>query len=178
MKIVGIDQSLTNTGLATVQDGAFTFTGRISTDKMKVKGHKRIDVILDKTMETIGSAGPADVLVGLEGPAMSAKGSAVVQIFGLYAVLTRELYRAGLTYFVATPQHVKQYATGKGNANKDEVLAAVIRRHPDIDFASNDIADAMMIAAIGARRVGAPVEATIPARCLEVLAKINWDHQG
>lgn len=178
MKIVGVDQSLRNTGLATIERGVFISTGRVSTEKMNVKGHSRIDVIIDEIMRTVGDTPSASVRVGIEGPAMSAKGSAVVQIFGLYGILCRELYLAGLRYYVVTPQSVKQYATGKGNASKDEVLAAMIRRHPEVDFFSNDIADAMAVAAIGARKFADPVEDSLPKRAIEALDKVQWDHQG
>ena len=72
------------------------------------------------------------------------------------------------------PALLKKYATGRGNAAKDEVLAAVVRRYPHADINGNDIADAVVLAAMGARHREAPIENSLPALNASALAKVNW----
>ena len=64
------------------------------------------------------------------------------------------------------------FATGRGNAGKDEVLAAAIRRYPAWGIAGNDIADATVLAAIGARLLGHPLEESLPQTHLRALNKL------
>jgi Holliday junction resolvasome RuvABC endonuclease subunit len=52
-----------------------------------------------------------------------------------------------------------QYATGKGNAQKDHVLAAAIRLWPDVAITGNDTADALILAAIGCRTLNLSIDA-------------------
>ena len=65
------------------------------------------------------------------------------------------------------------YATGKDNAGKDAVLAAVVRRYPDVDVTGNDEADALVMAAMGARLLGHPLEDSLPQSHLRALAGLE-----
>ena len=58
---------------------------------------------------------------------------------------------------IVPPTVRAKYATGNGNAGKDEVLAAVIRRWPHAPVENNDQADAFVIAAIAAHLDGHPL---------------------
>ena len=74
-----------------------------------------------------------------------------------------------------TPTARAKYGTGKGNAAKDAVLAAVIRRYPAVDVTGNDEADALILAAMGARHLGIPLELSpVPGPCLDALLKVRW----
>lgn len=173
-RIVGVDPSLTSTGIALVEGGRFTAVERVRT---KLKGHQRVDHIVSRILEVADS--PVDTLVGIEGTAMGAKGAAVVQIFGLWGIITRELWKAGFRYYVVGPTTLKKYATGSGAAGKDDVMTAVVRSYPDVDFTGNDMADAMVIAAIGARQHDAPIAGETKTKIqLETLGKVDWDHAG
>lgn len=167
MRFLGIDPSLTSTGLALVEDGRVVDLRRISS---KRKGHDRIEDIVC-AINTL--ADPA-TQVGIEGPAMHAKGSATVQIFGLWGVITHELWRRGHNYYVVTPSGRCRYATGRGNAAKDQVLAAVIKRYVDVDVTGHDVADALVIAAMGARHYGEPLEASLPEANQNALGGVQW----
>lgn len=168
MSVLGIDPSLTSTGLALIEHGQVTGLHRVRSVN---KGHERIQNILD----AIEFLTDDNVTVGIEGTAYSAKGSSVVQVFGLWGVITHQLYRWGIPYYVVPPSSRCKYATGKGNASKDEVLAAVIRRYPDVEVASNDIADALVVAAMGARYMGTPIEsAGLPQTHLKALEGVQW----
>jgi hypothetical protein len=58
------------------------------------------------------------------------------------------------------------------------VLAAVVRRYPHADITGNDIADALVLAAMGARQLGFPIEESLPQANQAALAKINWPEVG
>lgn len=172
MKVLGLDPSLTSTGLALVEGGKVLELKRI---RSKKKGHERVQEILS---EVIYYAAQAD-MVGIEGVAYGAKGSSVAQIFGLWGVLTHALWGLGPrgggdNYYVVPPTVRAKYGSGKGNAGKDEVLAAVIRRYLDVDVTGNDVADALVIAAMGARQYDAPLEANLPAANLKAMEGVTW----
>jgi crossover junction endodeoxyribonuclease RuvC len=172
MRVLGIDPSLTSTGLALIEDGKVTEIDRV---RSKKKGHDRVQDILTQIWSfTRPDLEGRTVTVGIEGPAMHAKGSSVVQIFGLWGVITHYLWTLHVPYYVVTPSGRCKYATGKGNADKDQVLAAVIRRYPDAEVASNDIADALVIAAMGSRYYGHPLEADLPETHLKAMEGVQW----
>lgn len=170
-RILGIDPSLTSTGLALVEGGRVVQTQRV---KSKKAGHARIDEILDAIWNIGPDKGALDLKVGIEGPAMGAKGRSVVQIFGLWWVIAHQLHTWSLPYYVVPPSNLKIYATGNGGADKDSVLLAVDRRYPDAHVGGNDVADALVIAAIGARHHGEPLESSMPANHLRALDGVQW----
>lgn len=166
-RILGVDPSLTSTGLATVEGGRVLQVSRI---RSKKKGHERIQEILGGIHEHLTPG----TVVGIEGTAMGAKGASVVQIFGLWGIITHRLWEWKVPYYVVTPTARAKYATGSGSAGKDEVLAAVIRRHLDVQITGNDEADALTIAAMGARKIGHPVDGKVSAACQSTLEKVDW----
>lgn len=191
-RVIGVDPSLTSTGLVSAEAGRVTAAQRV---RSKAKGADRVQEILDAIELAIKKRPwrdegelclaegelclarpvPDDVVVGIEGPAMGAKGSSVVQIFGLWGIITHQLWQWGVPFYVVPPSSLKKYATGKGNASKDEVLARVVRNYPDVDVTGNDVADALVIAAIGARRhLEYPLESTITNAQLDAMGKVQW----
>ena len=67
------------------------------------------------------------------------------------------LFYVDTPFIVVPPTVVKLYATGKGNAHKDEVLAAAIRAGCHESVTTNDRADAWWLRAIGLHLHGEPV---------------------
>jgi crossover junction endodeoxyribonuclease RuvC len=69
-----------------------------------------------------------------------------------------------------------KYATGKGNAGKQDVLASVVRDHPDTEILDHNMADAMIFAAMGSRSIGKPMEIRMQESPeMEAYDKVNWD---
>lgn len=178
-RVVGVDLSLASNGLADSR-------GRVQ--RVQTKGHasdSTCDVLrrlnhIALEVATFATMGMSDSgagsryavpdqshLVVIEGPAFS-RGA----MGGQHA-------RAGLWWLVAdridvVPPNVRaMYATGKGNAGKDAVLAAAIKRYPAWEITGNDIADAAILAAIGARMLGHPVEDSLPKSHLRALDKLT-----
>jgi crossover junction endodeoxyribonuclease RuvC len=93
---------------------------------------------------------------------------------GLWWHLVIKLRVKGYPVVEVPPANLKRCATGKGNSPKDHVLAVVIKRYPQVDISSNDIADAVALAMMGARHLGFPVEDSLPQANLAALDRISW----
>lgn len=167
--VIGLDLSLTSTGVAGVSNGT-GWADRIKTPG-KLGGCERLRWILDHIHGYIQGAR----LVLIEGPSYgSANGqSGHHERAGLWWIVTYRLWQEQVTTVTIPPTNLKMYATGKGNASKDAVLAAAIRRYPDVQFDGNDQADGLILAAIGADHLGFPL-ANVPAKNRAALAAIQW----
>lgn len=184
--VVGIDLSLTSTGVAVVNHKGATAVQRVrskapSTPRNAKTGkpepatleqrHERLQSIWRKVVQLARWA----ELVVVEQPAFSAQGGQHHDRSGLWWDVVHELLNLGVPLVEVTPGAVKKYATGKGNAGKDDVLAAVVRRYAAVaEVGNNDEADALVLAAMGARHLGFPLEESLPTKHLEALEAVRW----
>jgi crossover junction endodeoxyribonuclease RuvC len=181
MRVVAIDLSLTSTGYAVWEEGrGIVRHGRIV---MKVAPPKTVEGHLGRferlALEIIDTAGIRlhDVVV-IEGLSMHSKSSSLDKIIGNWWIAVREIVRVVIPpVILVTPGQRAKYATGKGNAGKDEVMLATARRYPNLLINNNDEADAVILAAMGARAFGHPIEESLPAAHLEPISKIDWGIQ-
>lgn len=155
---VGIDLSMTSTGIATIHGDQIT-TSRVTSKPTRGDTgteSNRLRLIVREILEHVPYS---DVTyVGIEGPSYGSQGNGQHIRGGLWWLLRGELDHWDIDTIIVPPASVKKYATGKGNAGKDEVLAAVIRRYPQVDVRGNDEADALAIAALTARYHGFPID--------------------
>lgn len=143
MRVVGLDLSLTSTGVAP-SDGA---TYRIKTTAKETLPN-RLRTIADRVCFEISDK----TLVVIE----EVPSHAAFSITALAKVHGAVLYKIGdVPMLYATPPVLKKYATGKGNANKDAVLAEAIRRF-NFQGTSNDEADAFILMNMGLDLLGIP----------------------
>ena len=177
MIVDGVDPSLTATGVAVVDtDDVLS----IRVDSVGGKGHRdaswfdRWRRVEDLAGRVIGVFGGCADLVVIEAPSLAQRnaGSAHDRA-GLWWSLFGRLARAEVPVLPVPPAVRAKYATGKGNAPKDAVMLAVARRYPQAPVATNDHADAVALAAIGARMLGEPVEGSLPKTHLDALAKLT-----
>jgi crossover junction endodeoxyribonuclease RuvC len=168
MRILGIDQSLTSTGLVIIDSGTIDLVETLKPGP--TRGYQRVQMILDRVKELALNCDEA----AIEGPAMHARGRAVTAIFGLYGCLTQMLWAIGRDPWIVPPSVRARYATGAGNAGKDAVLASVIRRYNDDRILGNDSADALAIADVVARRLGEPINTVkhLPKTALDAVSKV------
>ncbi|WP_344250995.1 hypothetical protein, partial [Isoptericola hypogeus] len=92
---------------------------------------------------------------------------------GLWWLMVHRLLRNDYPVAVVAPPARAKYATGAGNAAKDKVLAAVVRRYPNVEVTGNDEADALVLAAMGARRLGHAID-DLPKNHLVAMEKVAW----
>lgn len=171
---VGLDLSLTSTGIATIHGERATVDRVISNPKKDATTADQAER-LTNILHLIFDRLPVSeyTVIGVEGPSFASQGSAAHILGGLWWMVRASLHGHGAKVAVVPPGTVKKYATGKGNASKDEVLAAVIRRYPTVNVMNNDEADALVIAALVARRQGYPVEDQMPAKNLEAVSGVG-----
>lgn len=163
--VMGLDLSLTSTGVASSRGWADVIKA-----PPKLRGHDRMHHLLNVILDHVGTAG----LVVVEGPSYGSQAGQAGhhERAGLWWLTTHAMWKRGIPVAVASPSSVKRYACGAGNASKDAVLSSVVRRF-DWFTGNNDAADAVVLAALGADRLGTPM-VTMPAAHRTALDGVQW----
>jgi crossover junction endodeoxyribonuclease RuvC len=167
--VLGLDLSLTSTGAAAI--GGFTGSQADTTrlrPPPKFKGHTRL-LWLQNEIADLARDVP---LVVVEGPSYASTGRGQHERAGLWWLVTHHLWATGVPLAVVPPSNLKRYATGKGNAGKDDVLREVTKRFPWF-AGGNDEADALVLAAMGADHLGHPLT-PMPATHRTALDGVDW----
>lgn len=161
MRIVGLDLSLTATGVA---DGGGTRT--LST---KLRGVERLSWFYSQIQDVVEKHA-TDTIVILEGYSFGSKFSHAHSLGELGGIARVALFRIGVPFAEVPPKVLKKYATGNGNSGKDEVIAAAIRK---FDFAghSNNEADACILRHIGLAQYSGD---TVTKEHQLLLTKVAW----
>lgn len=166
--VLGLDLSLARTGIAGNAGGGWT---DVLAPPKGTAGVARIDwirsAIVDRYLANV-------CLVAIEGPSYGSQAgqSGHHERAGLWWVVVRALWRRRIPYAVVSPKSRAKYATGTGNAGKDAVVREVTRRFGWFD-GDNNQADALVLAAMAADHLGAPM-ATMPQSHRAALAAITW----
>lgn len=164
--VVGIDLSLTSTGLCLVQDRMIAKVERVQTkgslsDRIPER-NKRLHWITDKVLDFV-IANEVDLVV-VEAPSYGSQYGAAHDRSGLWWRVMGDLLLEGYPVALVSPQGRAKYATGKGNSPKKMVETNVRQRYAlhDITWPSrgkgDDIADAILLAAMGSRWLGYPLK--------------------
>lgn len=179
MKAVGLDLSLTSSGVATALWPVTGLPPEVTVRRVGSIG-KQTDTLamrsgrLRTLAHGIATRCAGASLVIVEGPAYGQTSGHAHDRSGLWWLVIARLTANSIPVVEVTTQQLKMYATGKGNGSKDATLAAVVRRYPHIDVTGNDEADALTLLAMGARHLGRPIEPEMPAAHLRALAKVAW----
>lgn len=176
MKVVGIDISLTGTGVAIHEAGGLSYVREHGRDGKRGEPFTmRGDRIDELVSDVLADCQGADLAV-LEAHDFGVKVSASSHDrSGVFWIVVRELRRLGTEVAQATPQTLKQYATGSGNASKDSVLVATVRRYPTIHVMTNNQADALTACSMGVRHLGlAPIETAWNHTMEHAMTKVEW----
>lgn len=176
--VVGLDLSLTSTGIAALDVGG----GALFTHAVRSKGTKA-DRLPQNTARLRDLAGRITAAVRRVDPDLvvvesalfsSHQDSSAHRRAGLWWLVVDTL-DAAYPVVAAAPTTVKKFATGKGNADKSAVLLAVARRWGEdvLPDARGDRADAAVLAALGAYRLGGASLPVTKARTA-VCEKVHW----
>ncbi len=156
-RFIGVDYSTTQTGIAIV-DGehwqTFSITSKPSGPSLLAYDDRIIGLARD--ISAAIDFQPGDV-IGIEGIAFAGRGSSVDRLHYAWHRTFEYLARTAEEPLLVTTNQVKQLATGKGNAQKDEVVLAAERRIPQARVRNNDEADAVWIAVGVSILTGSPV---------------------
>lgn len=163
MNIVGLDLSLRQTGIA-YPDGS---TATIHSSK---RGVERLDDLVGAIEAEVSSNDGPDLVV-IEGYSFNSRNSGE-HLGELGGVVRLTLWRAGIPFIEVPPAVVKKYACGKGNATKEAVLVAAVRRS-NKEMVHTDEADAWWLRALALDAYGEP-EVDVPAVNREAITRIAW----
>lgn len=164
MKVVGLDLSLTGTGIAYVD-------GTIATLKTALRGLERLAWIVATVTDTV-EPGAADVdLVVIEDVA-PVRANAIAQLAMLHGAVRLTLHKRGVPMAFVPPATLKKYATGRGVATKPDMRMALYKR-VGIDLADDNQVDAWWLRAAGLDHLGTPV-IDMPATHRDALKKVEW----
>jgi crossover junction endodeoxyribonuclease RuvC len=180
--VLGIDLSLTCTGLAIAEftlpwEGRIAWTGTVKTPP---SGNAldartlRLRDIRNQCEAAVMRYNP--VLAVIEAPSFGSVHGAAHDRSGLWWLVVDMLFLRSIPTAQVAPTARAKYGTGKGNAPKDQVHKAVQTNYgtDDLPIRTNDEADALLLAAMGARHLGQPVELWLPTGAIDAMEKVKW----
>lgn len=171
-RVTGVDLSLTGTGLCIAEWGDPTGDDVTVVTLRPPKGLMDLPRLRWLRAEVVAGCEESDLVV-VEGLAFSTRTGKASERAGLWWLVVDALDALNIPVAVMPPASVKTYATGKGNAGKDEVLADTVRRYPTVLVRDNNQADALILAAAGLDHLDAPL-ATLPATHRRALTGVTW----
>lgn len=177
--VIGLDLSLTSTG------GCLTIGGRVQ-EMWSIPTTGKKSATLEQRADRLGSIanrvieyvkGDDTDLVVIEGPSYGSRFGSPHDRSGLWWLVVRDVLLEGVPVAVVAPQARAKYGTGSGGSKKDVVLAHVIERYADVapKPKNDDEADALLLASMGSRHLGFPVEpGELPEANLASLDGVAW----
>lgn len=162
MTVVAFDLSLTCTGYADA-----TGCGVLVPPASVGRGIARVGWIRDAVLERV----TAGNVVAVEGYSFASRGRAIISLGELGGAVRLAFADRGIAFADVPPSCRCMYATGKGNAPKEAVLAAAIRTLGYMGH-STDEADALWLHAMATAHYASTSSLTGKQR--QALAAIDW----
>lgn len=192
--VSGIDLSLTTTGWANFRDGEefggrYIKTGRVlsssqGADATTFNRDQRLTSIAARLVRDVTQDLPPRESIPLEDApifviesplyAPNSTGSQHDRS-GLWWLVVHALMKQGIVVEVA-PTTLKRYITGKGggpDSGKDAMIAHINRLYGEF-ITDNNVADALGLAAMGAREIGHPIELSTQRVTPAALEAVKW----
>lgn len=163
--VVGIDPSLTGTGVA--------FDGRTWTYGTKPASSLTGQLArLRWIAAAVCDRAPAGSLVVIEAPAYSRANQGTHRGAGLWWMLVDLLDARGCTVVEVGPSVLKKFATGKGTASKADMRMALFRR-AEVDLDDDNQVDAFWLRQIGLHLLSDPAALPLPKAQLAALGGLR-----
>lgn len=167
MRVLALDLSLTSTGVA-LPDGTVQ---RLTTP---LRGCERLAHLRNSVarlcVDEVGR--PKADLVVVEEYAFSRAAAHSHELGELGGVIRLWLHESLIPWCPIGPSTLKKFATGKGNASKEDMLVAAVKRL-GYDGSSNDEADALWLRAAALDAYGIPL-VEMPKAQRDALGKVDW----
>lgn len=144
MKILGIDQSLTETGYFVLDTATQEETFGVITPSKDLEPIDRLDVLFSRFGSLIYETAPQ--VIGIEGYGFCGKGRAR-ELGELGGILRLFLVRERIKTWEVPVGTLKKFVSGKGNAQKDLMLLKTFKNF-GIEFENHNISDAFGICAM------------------------------
>ena len=184
-RVVGIDLSLTATGIAALTDGdhvpAVCLSGSTgSKDATLAQQSKRHSELVADIIGTVYGRGEKflrPAMVVIEGPSLGNPRNSDTSSWrraGVWWQVVQTLVDDQVPVISVSPAALKKFATGKGNAAKTAVALAVQREWPTVILSDDNICDALGLAMIGAAKLGMDCGFRVTAARREVMNKVDW----
>lgn len=164
--IIGIDPSLTSTG--------YSGCGLMGTLVSKFTGVERLVDLSDKLANILTTA-PSGLVVVIEGYSFASRNSQAHSIGELGGVYRVTMHKMGIPFIEVPPTSRAKFATGRGNASKNEVISALSARTGIVwsGKGADDEADAFILEEMGLVAQGMG-RYEWPKVNLEAMEKIDW----
>lgn len=163
---IAFDLSLTCTGWCTGRE--LGEIGTLIPPKGVDRGIRRLQWIRDQVLGLVAKSDAQ--LVVLEGYSFASRGRAIISLGELGGVVRCALTDAGFPFVDVAPSCRALFATGKGNASKEQVLAEAIRRLGYRGH-SNDEADALWLWTLAEARLALD---SLNATQRKAIAGVQW----
>lgn len=176
MIVAGIDPSLTNTGMAVLDNGQPVYRHSYGED-----GHKT-DTTLRRNRRMRGLRryirdcfAPFDLdLLVIEGPSYGSRYGNPHERGGLYHAVIADFDVRKVPIAIIPPKTRAMWATGRGDADKPEVFAEVKTWWPGVYVANHDVGDALVLAAMGTLWLGGTLPFVEKGRHRNALESVEW----
>ena len=169
--IVGLDLSLTGTGIAT--PGGERTVRTNAADPIEARLIAIRNAVLAEAYQEVDDVYRGASFVIEDFVTRSPAASTLGMVHGVVRVA---LVEAGVPFVLVAPATLKKYVTGKGNAKKPDMRMAVYQRF-GLDLPDDNRVDAFGLRAMGLDAYGAPL-AQMPAVNRESLDKVTWPAIG
>jgi Holliday junction resolvasome RuvABC endonuclease subunit len=165
MTPVGLDLSLTSTGISLPDVNTFIAS--------KKKGPARLVEIRDKVLEYLQTV-PSPIVI-VEGYSFGSRNSQAHATGELGGVIRVALHERSIPYVEVPPTCRAKFATGKGNAGKNEVISSVSARTGIVwtGGGADDMCDAWLLREMGLTKLGVS-EISWPTTHLAGMDKVDW----
>jgi len=169
MNVLGVDPSLTSTGVCMSDDETMVF-------QPKTKGPERL-IQIRNFVNALVRAHSID-LIAIEGYSFSSRNSHAHALGELGGVLRVDFYEHGIPYVEIPPTSRAKFATGKGNASKTEVVSSISARTGIVwsGSGSDDMCDAWILRQMVLAHLGES-SYSWPESHLAALEKIEWRNE-
>ena len=181
-RILGLDPSLTGTGMAALHYHHGRWVGITASHGRQGKRNEPL-AVRDRRQQDIVEAlyganlGELDV-AGVEAPAFGAPGGSTWDRAGLWWRLVHSLVHHQVPVVQVTSGQRQKFATGHAHSkarpvDKSDVAMAVAKMWPDVEIHGNNAADALVIASIAAVALDLPVPFPVHGYRREVVEAIR-----
>jgi crossover junction endodeoxyribonuclease RuvC len=151
--VVGLDLSLTATGIADAEGVLHTIKSTGHENDLLSARAARLNQLVDRITY---HADAADLVV-IEGPSFGQRAQrGTHDRSGLWWLIVGSLHAAPGPVMEVPPANLKTYATGTGNATKDDIRVEILKRY-GLDIRDNNQADAFVLRAMGLDLLGHPI---------------------
>jgi Holliday junction resolvasome RuvABC endonuclease subunit len=162
---MGLDLSLTSTG--------YSVGGKTGTIATKTRGAERLSVISNDIIDITCSA-DVDIVV-VEGYSFASRNSQAHSIGELGGAVRMRLWECGTPYIDIPPTCRAKFATGKGNASKNEVISSISAKTGIVwsGAGADDMCDAWILEQMGIAKLGSSLYDWTESQ-LSALEKVDW----